>query len=385
MYEITTADPELDPFNISRRPLKIKNCNCPPIFRPINTRLELPNLIFDSLKEYLESVYDIKVQPQNDQSIESNFENEDVIFSDHFLRCFTPFSNPIPFEKPPPFFDPRIDNPNPPFWMCDLPSTTMKREPKIYFNDAYNPLLTKRLPKCDFCGEQVTYPFFASLNNNLCSGCLKSGKIPPLTTTLEFFTVEDPEKLTGAWTLEETNKLLTTIENIGDDWRAVSNIVKTHSPAECLIHFMRLPMYDPYYISDPLEVPEGKIPNEPNILPFMVAPDPIAAYVEFLHVLNKKLGNKIAEISQRQIEQILSSKSGVMLFNHIPSIIKNLLEKTGEEAFNLAKDGFSDMISSMQQIIRLMEKEINEQFSLFNSGLKESQNLASQHYIHQSD
>ncbi|KAK8888842.1 hypothetical protein M9Y10_033582 [Tritrichomonas musculus] len=386
MYTVTKADQQLDPFALSRRPLHILNCNNNSNFQQTNTRIPSPQVIFEDRKSYAENVngFAIKEKIAEGQTVSPN--NDEEIYSDNFNRDFIPFNLPDPIGKVAPFITVKDESKRKPYWMLDLPSSQMHIEPKLYYAAALNPTLDKTLPCCDMCKCQLQYPFFASLNFNLCPKCLSTGHIPLNTTSIEFMPVEDPRTSTGTWTLEETNALLSIIEEEGDDWQKISQRLKTHSPAECLIHFMRLPMYDQYYIADPLLVPEANfsddkesnnnIPSDPNILPFMIAPDPIAAYVEFLHILNKRLGNKIAELSQRQIEQILSSKSGVMVFNSVSEIMKNLLKSTGEEAGKIAEDDFESMMNSFRLSIRLLEKERNNLSQIVKSGFKEFQSIS---------
>ena len=381
MYTVTIADQELDPFAISRRPLHIQNCNNPPLFKQTNTRITSPQIIFDERKSYFESINGFAVRESVPEDHDISPSNDEEIYSDHFNRDFVTFTLPEPTGKVIPFVTNSDESKRQPHWMLDLPSSTMHPEQKIYYCDTINPILKKDLPKCDICDSQLEFPFYASLKYNICPNCLSSGKIPFNTTSLEFMVVDNPEKSTGSWTLEETNALLTIIEEIGDDWQTISQRIKTHSPAECLMHFMRLPMYDQYYIADPLQVPEAiftdekdpntKIPLESNMLPFMIAPDPIAAYVEFLHILNTRLGNAIAELSQRQIEQILSSKSGVMVFNNVSEIMKNLLKATGEEAGAIAIDDFESLMNSFHTVIRNLERERSNVSQIVKSGFKE--------------
>jgi hypothetical protein len=70
---------------------------------------------------------------------------------------------------------------------------------------------------------------------------------------------------------------------------------------------MRIPIYDFYYIDDPLSVPEHGIPDSHNLITFMGTPKPIAALIEFLKQLDISLGHGIAEISHKLIESRVSS------------------------------------------------------------------------------
>ena len=48
------------------------------------------------------------------------------------------------------------------------------------------------------------------------------------------------------WTDEETLLLLEAMEMYKDDWNKVSDHVGTRTQDECILHFLRLPIEDPY-------------------------------------------------------------------------------------------------------------------------------------------
>ena len=48
------------------------------------------------------------------------------------------------------------------------------------------------------------------------------------------------------WTDEETLLLLEAMEMYKDDWNKVSDHVSTRTQDECILHFLRLPIEDPY-------------------------------------------------------------------------------------------------------------------------------------------
>jgi hypothetical protein len=201
-----------------------------------------------------------------------------------------------------PAIDPDTDVAPKPHWFCDVPSSALRPEPKVYLSEATNPVFfffSKPLPECCSCGERLSFPFMSSLKFTICFDCISQGKLPFQTTTLDFLRVDSPESPSD-WTLSDTNRLLSLIADHGDDWSEISALLKSHTPAECLLHFLRLPMYDQYYIGDPLSVPEGEIPTNPKMLPFMIAPDPIAAYIEFINAVDRRLGSVVAGEAQNR-------------------------------------------------------------------------------------
>ena len=48
------------------------------------------------------------------------------------------------------------------------------------------------------------------------------------------------------WTEQETLKLLEGMELYRDDWNKVAEHVSSRSQDECVLHFLKLPIQDPY-------------------------------------------------------------------------------------------------------------------------------------------
>lgn len=51
---------------------------------------------------------------------------------------------------------------------------------------------------------------------------------------------------TREWTDQETLRLLEALEMYKDDWNKVSEHVGSRTQDECILHFLRLPIEDPY-------------------------------------------------------------------------------------------------------------------------------------------
>ena len=369
MLEICACDVPLDPFALSHRALKIHNCNSEPPFEPCSTRIPDPSFLLEPRTAAFSSFYG--TAPQTPPEL-IQVKDREMICSDHFARSFSEFTLLQPRGPVPPALDPDSDTSPECHWFCDVPSTLLHREPKIYMADALNPTLETPLPNCCMCQTPLTYPFASSLRHEICYDCLANGRLPFRTTTLDFFEVREPEPGVG-WTLEETNQLIKLVEDTGDNWVEISQAMRTRTPAECLIHFMRISMYDQYYIADPLAVPPGEIPEDGKMLPFMIAPDPISAFVVFVHELDTRLGAAIAEASERRIKEILSSKSGMMLFDKVPDIIRELLVLLGERAALLAHDDGVNLVGAMREVLHLLESEVTYKIRTLEGHFRDTQ------------
>ncbi|KAH0788733.1 Myb-like DNA-binding domain containing protein [Histomonas meleagridis] len=372
MFEVTTADQSLDCFSLSRKPLKIMNCNGNQIFTSCQTRLPLSQHLYEDCRNLASKEWEIEILPPS-QTNAASFSTDDKtgIFSDHLNKDFNPFTIP---ESGPLFSEHSLQyhrEKERPYYFCELPTTNMRFEPKIFYNEASSPFYKVSLPNCDHCGVGLAYPFYASVTCNLCCNCISQGFIPPHQSSLDFFKVEPPDHTSGGWTLAETNKLLSLVEDHGDDWNTIASLMKTRTPAECLLHFVRIPMYDPYYVADPTIVPPGAIPTDPNILPFIIAQDPVAAYVEFIHSFLPSIGTVIAEASQKDLEEVLANKSGMVMFNQVPKMLEHLLQLTGEVAGKAAKEEADVLIGMLKDTLRMLEREVKLLHREFEKDQKE--------------
>jgi hypothetical protein len=273
-----------------------------------------------------------------------------------------------------PAINPDTDFAPKPHCFCDVPSSALRPKPKIYLSEATNPVFSKPLPECCSCGERLSFPFMSSLKFTICFDCTSKGKLPFQTTTLDFWKVDSPERPSD-WTLSDTNRLLALIADHGDDWSEISALLKSHTPAKCLLHFLRLPIYDQYHIEDPVTVPEGEISANPKMLPFMIAPDPIAAYIEFINAIDGRLGSVVAEEAQKRIQAILADKNGMMMFNQVPAFLADLLTLTGQTAESLSRKEYGKMLTTMRDLLRQLDQEMALQFRDFENGIRVLQGI----------
>lgn len=96
---------------------------------------------------------------------------------------------------------------------------------------------------------------------DLCSECYNAGKFGTGTVSTDFILMEPMTERAGvnggSWTDQETLLLLEALELYGDNWNEISEHVATKSTAQCILHFIRLPIEDPFL--EDKETPENTI------------------------------------------------------------------------------------------------------------------------------
>jgi SWI/SNF related-matrix-associated actin-dependent regulator of chromatin subfamily C len=82
----------------------------------------------------------------------------------------------------------------------------------------------------------------------LCTDCFHDGKFVVGHSSIDFIRVDsarDYGELDGeSWTDQETLLLLEAVEIYHENWNEIADHVGTKSKAQCILHFLRLPMED---------------------------------------------------------------------------------------------------------------------------------------------
>eukprot|EP00850_Spirogloea_muscicola_P007215 SM000036S13259 [mRNA] locus=s36:210416:217077:+ [translate_table: standard] len=108
---------------------------------------------------------------------------------------------------------------------------------------------------CDACGAECTssrYHCRIQPNVDLCPGCYADGRLGPGLASTDFtHKGPAPEESGGGgmiedWSEQETLLLLEGLELYGDSWTEVAEHVVTKTKAQCILHFIRLPIEDPF-------------------------------------------------------------------------------------------------------------------------------------------
>merc|ERR1711935_233227 len=126
------------------------------------------------------------------------------------------------------------------------------------------------------------------------------------------------------WTDQETMLLLEGLEMYKDDWNKVSEHVESRTQDECILHFLRLPIEDPY-----LEEPEagggalGPLAYQP--IPFSSAGNPIMSTVAFLaSVVDPRVASQAAKAAMEEFAKIKEASD-----KGEPNAVDKSLEKSG--------------------------------------------------------
>merc|ERR1719350_409567 len=142
------------------------------------------------------------------------------------------------------------------------------------------------------------------------------------------------------WTPQETLLLLEALEMYKDDWNKVCEHVGSRTQDECILHFLRLPIEDPY-----LEDPEagggalGPLAFQP--IPFSSSGNPIMSTVAFLaSVVDPRVASSAAKSAMEEFAKIKDEVPTVIMDAHMakvkeasdkgePNAVDKSLEKSG--------------------------------------------------------
>ncbi|XWS15153.1 hypothetical protein CRYUN_Cryun35bG0069800 [Craigia yunnanensis] len=183
------------------------------------------------------------------------------------------------------------------------------------FSDLDN-IIRERLSEnnCSSCSQPIPTSYYQSMkevDTLLCSDCFHDGRFVSGHSSIDFVRVDstkDYGDLDGeSWSDQETLLLLEAMEIYNENWNEIAEHIGTKSKAQCILHFLRLPMEDG--LLENMEVPSmpksmivsngdgqrlhsnmnGSLPG-PNLqdadsesrLPFANSKNPIMAMVAFL-------------------------------------------------------------------------------------------------------
>merc|ERR1719422_1577764 len=144
------------------------------------------------------------------------------------------------------------------------------------------------------------------------------------------------------WTQQETLLLLEALEMYKDDWNKVCEHVGSRTQDECILHFLRLPIEDPY-----LEDPEngggalGPLAYQP--IPFSSSGNPIMSTVAFLaSVVDPRVASSAAKAAMEEFAKIKDEVPSAIMDSHM-KLAAEAKEKglEGPELVGLEKSGIA--------------------------------------------
>merc|ERR1712038_1314838 len=156
--------------------------------------------------------------------------------------------------------------------------------------------------------------------------------------------------VTRTWTDQETLLLLEGLEMFKDDWNKVCEHVGSRTQDECILHFLRLPIEDPY-----LEDPEhgggalGPLAYQP--IPFSSAGNPIMSTVAFLaSVVDPRVAAAAAKAAMEEFARIKDEVPTVIMDAHMKNVKESAEEKSDDPVkSSLEKSGIAGTESEKEK------------------------------------
>ncbi|CAN6353045.1 unnamed protein product [Urochloa humidicola] len=166
-----------------------------------------------------------------------------------------------------------FDRPKCSIWADDIASAVSTSSAPVVANgdvDSANldEKIWERLSEtsCSFCSQPLPSLHYESQKEAdiaLCSDCFHNARFVTGHSSLDFQRVDGMKDRSDTdgdrWTDQETLLLLEGIEKFNDNWNHIAGHVGTKSKAQCIHHFIRLPVEDG--LLENIEVPEASLPS----------------------------------------------------------------------------------------------------------------------------
>ncbi|XP_028893610.2 SWI/SNF complex subunit SMARCC2 isoform X2 [Zeugodacus cucurbitae] len=144
--------------------------------------------------------------------------------------------------------------------------------------------------------------------------------------------------MTREWTDQETLLLLEGLEMHKDDWNKVCEHVGTRTQDECILHFLRLPIEDPYLEDDGGFL--GPLGCQP--IPFSKSGNPIMSTVAFLaSVVDPRVAAAAAKAAMEEFAAIKDEVPATIMDNHMKNVEKASAGGKFNPSFGLANTGIA--------------------------------------------
>ncbi|XP_050314422.1 SWI/SNF complex subunit SMARCC2-like [Anthonomus grandis grandis] len=139
------------------------------------------------------------------------------------------------------------------------------------------------------------------------------------------------------WTEQETLLLLEGLEMYKDDWNKVCEHVGSRTQDECILHFLRLPIEDPY-----LEETGALGPLAYQPIPFSKAGNPIMSTVAFLSsIVDPRVASAAAKSAMAEFASIKDEVPAAVLDAHLKNVEASTAAGKYDPAASLALTGIA--------------------------------------------
>nr|QYV43160.1 Brahma associated protein 155 kD [Colaphellus bowringi] len=166
--------------------------------------------------------------------------------------------------------------------------------------------------------------------------------------------------LTRDWTEQETLLLLEGLEMYKDDWNKVCEHVGSRTQDECILHFLRLPIEDPY-----LEDPEaggalGPLAYQP--IPFSKSGNPIMSTVAFLaSIVDPRVAAAAAKSAMNEFASIKDEVPASVMDAHLKNVEASTADGKYDPAANLALTGIAGTVPDKEEEDKIKKEDIKEE------------------------
>jgi SWI/SNF related-matrix-associated actin-dependent regulator of chromatin subfamily C len=158
-------------------------------------------------------------------------------------------------------------------------------------------------------------------------------------------------KATREWTEQETLLLLEGLELYKDDWNKVCEHVGTRTQDECILHFLRLPIEDPFFEDVDLGSGGALGPLAYQPIPFSQAGNPIMSTVAFLaSVVDPRVAAAAAKAAMEEFAKIKDEVPSALLETHMKNVESALSEgKSDPSVAALAQSGIAGTVQDKEE------------------------------------
>ncbi|KAM3935172.1 SWI/SNF complex subunit SMARCC2 isoform 3-T3 [Leptodactylus fuscus] len=147
---------------------------------------------------------------------------------------------------------------------------------------------------------------------------------------------------TREWTEQETLLLLEALEMYKDDWNKVSEHVGSRTQDECILHFLRLPIEDPYL--EDSEASLGPLAYQP--IPFSQSGNPVMSTVAFLaSVVDPRVASAAAKSALDEFSKMKEEVPTALVEAHVRKV-EDAAKMTGkaDPSYGLESSGIAGTI-----------------------------------------
>ncbi|XP_044765118.1 SWI/SNF complex subunit SMARCC2 [Coccinella septempunctata] len=166
--------------------------------------------------------------------------------------------------------------------------------------------------------------------------------------------------MTRDWTEQETLLLLEGLEMYKDDWNKVCEHVGSRTQDECILHFLRLPIEDPY-----LEDPEaggalGPLAYQP--IPFSKAGNPIMSTVAFLaSIVDPRVAAAAAKSAMNEFASIKEEVPAAVMDAHLKNVEASSAEGKYDPAANLALTNIAGTVPDKEEEDKIKKEDVKDE------------------------